>query len=322
MVNLTLIKDTLVGLQLHSMDMSSMNFTELFQTYPKLTTLEMASCRVASWPDFSAAHKLKYINLNSNKMASYPATLGFPPDNVLETLHISGNKATNVLTSISSFFTGLPHLRGLGMGSVDAATWPNVTGYIENLRLLHIYNNPLNGIDTQAFLGVGNLSSSDLPPGGYPLFTDLHLNGIRLPYFPEELFMVFPNLRYLRMGYNEFYITNVPNFTLIHSTLYVLEIQYNGQGEQSPYPTFNYETVFNNMVILRYLYMHRNFITMFPFSAEFIVQQFPALQLLHLSDNLIQTVPDLIPVGNAPNHDDLEVLHIMLLTRNLHLEGK
>ena len=234
MVNLTLIKDTLVRLQLHYLDMSGMNFTELFQTYTELTTLEMAGCMITSWPDFSAAHKLKHINLNSNKMTSYPATLGFPSDNLLETLHISGNKASNVLTSISSFFEGLPHLSRLGMGGVDAATWPNVSGYIQNLRLLHIYNNPLNGIDTHAFLGVENLTSSDLPPGGYPLFTDLHLNGIRLTHFPEELFTAFPNLRCLRIGYNQDYITNVPNFTLIHSTLYVLEIQYNGQGEHSP----------------------------------------------------------------------------------------
>ena len=193
------------------------------------------------------------------------------------------------------------------MGGVDAATWPNVSGYIQNLCLLHIYSNPLNGIDTHAFLSVENLTSSDLPPGGYPLFTDLHLNGIRLTYFPEELFTVFPNLRYLRIAHNQDYITNVPNFTVIHSTLHVLEIQYNGQGEHSPYSTFNYQTVFHNMVQLSHLYMHRNFITTFPFSAEFIVEEFPVLRLFHLVDNLIQTVPDLTPVGNAPHHDDLEV---------------
>ena len=110
------------------------------------------------------------------------------------------------------------------------------------------------------------------------------------------------------MAHNTGHITNVPNFTLIHSTLTVLEIQNNGQGEQSPYPTFNYETVFDTMTQLIKLYMHRNFITTFPFSAEFIVQQFPALQILNLSENLIQTVPDLTPIGNVPHHDDLEVL--------------
>ena len=318
MVNLTLIKDTLLRLQLHHMDMSTMNFTDLFQTYPLLDTLEMDGCKVASWPDFSAAHKLKYINLNWNKITSYPPTLGFPTDNVLQTLHISGNKAPNVLTSISSFFEGLPNLIQLGMSSVDATTWPNVSGYIHNLRLLHVASNPLNGIDTQLFLGVDNLTSPELPPEGYPLFTDLNLNSIRLTYFPEELLTIFPNLRYLRLGYNQGYISNVPNFTLIYSTLYVLEIQYNdnGQGEPSPYPTFHYETVLHNMIKLNYLYMHRNFIPNSPFSAEFIIQQFPALRYLILEDNLIQTLQDLTPVGNAPHHDDLEVQVFMLPISN------
>ena len=316
MVNLTLIKDTLVRLQLHQMDMSSMNFTELFQTYSKLEILEMEGCKVASWPDFSAAHKLKYINLNWNKITSYPPVPGFPSDNVLETLHISGNKATNVLSSVSSFFEGLPNLIRLGMSSVDATIWPNVSGYIHNMQLLHVASNKFNGLDTKLFLGVDNLTSAELPPGGYPLLTDLNLNGIRLTYFPEELLTIFPNLRYLRLGYNQGYISNVPNFTLIHSTLYVLEIQYNdnGQGEPSPYPTFNYETVFHDMVKLNYLYLNRNFIPNFPFSAEFIIQEFPALRYLILQDNLIQTLPDMTPVGNAPHHDDLEVQKLCFLS--------
>ena len=172
--------------------MSSMNFTELFQTYSQLARLEIASCMVTSWPDFSAAHKLKHINLNWNKITTYPSVPGFPPDNILETLHITGNKATNVRSSISSFFEGLPNLMRLGMNHVDAPVWPNVSRYIHNMQLLFVGFNPLNGIDTQAFLGVDNLTSPDLPPGGYPLFTDLNLNRIRLTYFPEELLIIFP----------------------------------------------------------------------------------------------------------------------------------
>ena len=307
MPNLTLIKDTLVRLQLHNMNMSSMNFTELFKTYSKLTTLEMHGCMVASWPDFSLAHKLKHINLNWNKITSYPSTPGFSLDNILEMLHISGNKATSVLSSVSSFFEGLPNLMRLGMNNVEVTTWPNVSAYIHHLCLLHVASNPLNGIDTQAFLGVDNLMSSELPPGGYSLLTNLNLNGIHLTHFPEELFVIFPRLRYLRIGHNQNYISNIPNFTLIHSTLYILEIQYNGQGEHSLYSTFNYQTVFDRMTELIKLHMHRNFIRNFPFSSDFIVQQFPVLQILNLTDNLIQTVPDLTPVGNAPHHDDLEV---------------
>ena len=311
MKNLTLNNDTLVRLQLHHMDMSSMNFTELFQTYSKLARLDMEECNVASWPDFSAAHKLKYIILNRNKITRYPLTPGFPPNNILETLHISGNKATNGMSSISSFFENLPNLKELGMNSVNATMWPNVSGYIDNMQMLQVGSNPLNGIDTQLFLGVDNLTSLDLPPGGYPLLTDLNLNNIRLTHFPEELLKIFPNLKYLRMGYNQGYISNVPNFTLIHSTLYFLDIRSNGNRVKSPYSTFNYETVFNNMTKLNTLHMQRNFISTFPFSAEFIIQQLPALQLFPLVGNLIQTLPDLTPVGNAPHHDDLEVLEFM-----------
>ena len=311
MKNLTLNKDTLVRLQLHHMDMSSMNFTELFQTYSKLARLDMEECKVASWPDFSSAHKLKYITLNRNKITTYPLTPGFPPNNILETLHISGNKATNVMSPISSFFENLPNLMGLGMNSVNATMWPNVSGYIHNMQMLQVGSNPLNGIDTQLFLGVDNLTSLDQQPGGYPLFTDLNLNNTRLTHFPEKLLKIFPNLKYLRIGYNQGYISNVPNFTLIHSTLYFLDIRDNGNFAKSPYSTFNYETVFNNMVRLNYLHMQRNFISTFPFSAEFIIRQLPALQLFPLVGNLIQTLPDLTPVGNAPHHDDLEVLEIM-----------
>ena len=311
MKNLTLNKDTLVRLQLHHMDMCSMNFTELFQAYSKLARLDMEECNVFSWPDFSSAHKLKFINLNRNKITTYPLTPGFPPNNILETLHISGNKATNVLSSISSFFESLPNLMGLGMNSVNATLWPNVSGYIHNIQMLHVGSNPLNGIDIQLFLGVDNLTSPELPPGGYPLLTDFDLNGIRLTYLPEELLVIFPNLKYLRLGYNQGYISNVPNFTLIHSTLYFLDIRSNGNSVNSPYSTFNYETVFNNMTKLNTLHMQRNFIPRFPFSAEFIIRQLPALQLFLLVGNLIQTLPDLTTVGNAPHHDDLEVLEIM-----------
>ena len=311
MVNLTLIKDTLVRLQLHHMNMSSMNFTELFQTYSKLATLEMDECEVASWPDFSAAHKLKFINLNRNKITTYPLSPGFPANNILGTLHISGNKATNVMSSISSFFESLPNLIRLGINGVSATMWPNVSGYIHNMQLLRVGSNPLNGIDAQLFLGVDNLTSPELPPGGYPLFTDLNLNNIHLTYFPQELLKIFPNLKYLRMGYNQGYISNVPNFTLIHSTLYFLDIRHNGNSVNSPYSTFNYETVFNNMTKLNTLHMQRNFIRTFPFSPKFIIQQLPALQIFLLVNNLIQTLPDLTPVGNAPHHDDLEVLEIM-----------
>ena len=102
------------------------------------------------------------------------------------------------------------------MNGVNATMWPNVSGYIHNMQMLQVGSNPLNGIDTQLFLGVDNLTSPELPPGGYPLFTDLNLNNIRLMHFPEELLTIFPNLKCLRMGYNQGYISNVPNFTLIH----------------------------------------------------------------------------------------------------------
>ena len=307
MPNLTLIKDTLRRLQIHNMDMSSMNFTELFQTYTLLETLEMHACRVPHWPDFSLAYKLKYVQLDWNKITSYPSSLGFPVNNVLETLHISGNKATNVLDSVSTFFEGFPHLTGLGMTNVGTSVWPNVSSYIGTMRLLRVGGNPLNGIDYERFLGVKNYTSPELPSGGYPNFQDLNLVGMSLEYFPNELFSIFPRLVQLRMGYNQFYLTNVPNFTLVQSTLHVAEIQYNGQGLNSPYPTFNYETVFHNMVRLSYLYMHWNLIPRFPFSAEFIINQFPALRILHLRENLIESIPDLTSVGNTAQHGVLEV---------------
>ena len=277
------------------------------RAYTQLENLEMHNCKVPSLPDFSFAHKLKHINLNYNKITSYPPTPGFPTDNVLETLHISGNRADNLLDSISGFFEGLPRLTRLGMNNVGTSVWPNVSSYIGTLRMLHVGGNPLNGIDYERFIGVNNVTSPELPPGGYPNLVDLDVHGIMLTYFPEELFSIFPRLTHLRMAYNQFYLTNVPNFTLAHSTLHVIDIRYNGQGLNSPYPTFNYETVFHDMRNLRYLYMKQNLIERFPFSPDFIINQFPVLRFIGLQDNLMQIIPDLTSVGNTAHHGDLQV---------------
>ena len=316
MPNLTLIKDTLHRLQVPDMDMSSMNFTQLFQTYTELEHLEVYSCKITAWPDFSLAYKLKQLNLNYNKITSYPPTPGFPANNILETLHISGNKADNLLDSISSFFEGLPRLIRLGMSDVGTTVWPNVSSYIGTLSMLHIATNPLNGIDFPRLLGVNNVTSPELPPGGYPNFVDLHLNTIGLRYFPEELFSIFPKLNHLRIAYNQD-LTNVPNFTLIHSTLSHLEIQYNGYKLHSPYSTIDYETVFHDMTRLNNIYMWYNNLPKFPFSAEFLINHMPALRRLYIRDNMIESIPDLTSVGNTAYHGDMLVgfLKLHLLTR-------
>ena len=312
MPNLTLIKDTLMLLRLNRNDMSSLNFTELFQTYPRLDRLEMDVCEIATWPDFSGAHKLKHVYLQSNKFTSYPANPGFPANSILQTLNIHNNMVDNTLSSISSFFENLPHLRYLEMNNVGLTTWPHVSGYISRLIVFHVAGNKLNGFDFNRLLGVDSVSSPHLPPEGHRSLTNWNINSINLDYFPEEMFTIFPKLSQLRMGGNG-QMTNVPNFTLAQSTLVRLEMHSNGIGANSPYPSFNYETVFHNMVKLRDIIMHNNFIRRFPFSAEFILTHLPVLEELNVKKNLLSTVPDLTAVGDASHYDDLLVSFVYFL---------
>ena len=83
----------------------------------------------------------------------------------------------------------------------------------------------------------------------------------------------------------------MPNFELIRYALEILDINYNYGG--TPYPTFDYETVFHNMTKLKTLRMNVNETKKFPFSAEHIQTNFPVLKLLHLSGNLIELMPNL-----------------------------
>ena len=133
----------------------------------------------------------------------------------------------------------------------------------------------------------------------------LHLGNIRLSIFPDVIFSLFTNLQILRISSNG-PLSNVPSFTLIHPTLRHLEMQSIGRTENSPYPTFDYTTIFRQMTRMTLLYMYTNNLQQFPFpSAEYIETHFPALTRLHVADNMIQSIPDLTSL--AATHSSLIV---------------
>ena len=253
--------------------MSTLDFYDLFTTYTELKFLHIYGCSIDIWPNLTAAYKLEYLNINSNKITSLLTTIGLPQSNtVFRELHMGGNSFS--ISFLPQFLSSLQNLRILGLWNTGATVWPNVSNSIGNLRYLNIESNPLYTINTKLLCGIDNFTSPELPPGGYPL-RDLYLGNIRLSIFPDVMFALFPNLQVLRISSND-PLSNVPNFTLIHSTLRHLEMQSIGRTENSPYPTFDYTTIFRQMTRMTLLYMYTNNLQQFPFpSAEYIGNTLP-----------------------------------------------
>ena len=259
----------------------------------------MHGCKITTWPNLTAAHKLEYLNINYNEITSLPVTHGLSPSNtVFNALYMGGNSFT--ISFLSQFLSTLPNLKILGLSNTGATVWPNVSSFIHNLKQLVLERNPLYTIDSKLLFGVDNLTSPELPVGGYPLMIDFNVGYTYISTFPDVMFNIFPNLRVLNIRDN-WLLTNVPNFTLIHSTLRQLEMQGMGVARaNSPFPTFDYTTVLRDMTRLKYLYMYWNNLKKFPFpSAEYIKEHLPILNKFSLAWNDIERIPDLTSLGTS-----------------------
>ena len=303
MTNLTLINATLHNVLVHEIDMSSVDFYDIFTTFTNLRAVQMHGCKLTSWPNLTAAHKLELLNINYNKITSLPTAHGLSPSNtVFRELHMGGNSFT--ISFLPQFLSGLSNLERLGLGNTGATVWPNISGSIHNLQLLIIERNPLYVINSKLLFGVDNFTSQELPPDGYPM-VDLNMGDTKISNFPDEMFILFNKLQVLRIRDNPS-LTNIPNFTLINSTLRHLEMHGIGKGWSSPYSTFDYTTVFRHMSKMTLLYTYSNNLNKFPFpSAEYIKEHLPILNRLHVAINLIQRIPDLTGLGTS--HTNLNV---------------
>ena len=288
--------------------MPSANFTELLQIHKNLYQLDVRNCKIPGWSDVSSAHKLRNFYIGYNKITDLPDHNGFPVDNSLEHLNIQFNNLPGKFPS--RFLEGFTNLKTLVMNGCKMTKFPNVSGVIGSLKTLNMAdNNGIKTIDPEALLGVGNFSSPELPLRGYTSMLHINFKNIDFDHFREELFSIFPNVQVLRINDNKNFIRNVPNVTMAQHTLKYLDISYNDGAEHyelSPYPTFLYETIFQNMTKLTTLHMNSNFMAKFPFSTRHIKTQMPKLKTLQLTRNLIQTIPDKRSLKTAEHNLDLK----------------
>ena len=95
--------------------MSTLDFYDLFTTFAELKSLGMAGCKIDTWPNLTAAYKLGYLNINSNKITSLPTTIGLTQSNtVFREIHMGGNSFS--ISLLPQFLSSLPNLQRLGLG--------------------------------------------------------------------------------------------------------------------------------------------------------------------------------------------------------------
>ena len=290
-------------------DLSNANFTNLFRICGKLSSLDVYQSKISKWPDFALAYKLKSLQMGNNQIRNLTVIEnGFPENNILESLDIGLNKFGNSFTP--NFLVGLNKLKALNLRKNDITVFPNVSSFIGNLAFFDIgENRGIQTIDPKALLGVDNFTSGELPQEGYPKMLQLRFYRLNIPYFPSELFQVFPHLHTITLYDNRDHLRNVPNFNLIQDSLITVDIGWNDgtvDYELSPYPTFPYETVFYNMSKLRNVYMAGLWMSKFPFSEEHIKSHMPALRNINIQYNVIQTVPNIASLRTEGHNPHLK----------------
>ena len=162
--------------------------------------------------------------------------------------------------------------------------FPNISDIIDTLTDLLIGNNNVGTIDPQSLIGQDNFSSPEALATTYLLLKSFYMPEASLWEFPSELFIIFPNLKRQEIQNQKAHYTGkVPNFSL-GQNLELIYIYHN----QGSFTGFDFTPMFSNMETLSSVLMYGQHLTEFPFTAEFIVQNFSALKTLDLGTNLIE----------------------------------
>ena len=286
-----------------------LNISQLFSPLvglPHLDNLELSNSGLETWPNLSTLSRLVNLNLANNRISRTPDNHGLPENNLLRTLNLNGNHEFGVNLS-STFFHSLPRLHTLHLSECGFNQFPNVSDNIETLTRIFIRQSDIETIDVTALFGSENpetfTSASSL--------IELRMTVAKLREFPSEIFKIFPKLRILELSsLKDWFTGTVPNFALVQNTLEYLYLN----DIQGSFKTVDFTHVFKKMVKLKKLEMISNDQEHFPFPAEFILKNFPALRTLDLRNNLISAVPDLSPVAVLHTARPLTVRQNLLST--------
>ena len=300
--NLDPINTTLRDLSLKENDFSS---ASLAINLPELTHLYLSKCSISTWPDVYGCPKLMELDLSSNDMTSLPTNHILPSGNALEKLFLRNNKFADSFRGI--IVENLDNLKLLHMDNCGMTVFPNISLVIDTLTAIRMNKNKLTEIDPWAMLGVENFTSPAIPDNGYPKLITLEISKNRFNIIPSEIFGIFSRIKTFKMADNANYITQVPNFYPLKDSLQYLELQ----GNKGPFTTFNYETSFRSMSKLKSIKLQSNELAPFPFSSAHILTHLPSLTSLVLSNNLLESLPDLSSVGTPARG-------VKLVVRQLH----
>ena len=256
--------------------------------FPNLEILHLENIGLTTWPNLSASFKLRYINLAKNNISGPPAHHGLPTGNCLREIRLQENQHFGADLN-SQFFNGL-YLQYLFLDNCGMAEFPNVSGMAETLNVLQVQSGLYERIDISNLIG-SEFKISETTAIDNPL-RELKVSSDNLKEFSDDILRVFSNLKRLEMsGEGHSFTGKMPNFTVLQNSL---ETLYLSNMEGVVIHNDDIRGSFQKMFRLRVLSMKFMSFVEFPFPAEFITDNLPALTTLYLDDNqMMSIVPDL-----------------------------
>ncbi len=258
---------------------------------------------------FGKNSKVKFLNLQGNKLTSLEEETLFKELPLLNHLNLSGNQISQINKNIFRYSSDLKYLY-LNNNKIKILS-PNLFSRLRNLLELHLEGNAyLTDIDPNLFKDLTDLTHLSLQGCGLAEVPEsllnkltnlriLNLTRIKLNSFPGKIFSSLTNLEQLYLNYNE--ITSLNQELFQH--LKKLKTLNMNRNKIQALP----ENIFINLSELKFLELSNNSIEKLP---EIIFNGLSSLTHLDLSNNQIKELPDSIfNVKNLPNLVEIYLAH-------------